>query len=135
MEDLCSGVTFDDGYKTDAKKHAAILTLDSGTLNACTDGSAWVAYLTLDSPTGKLRIGSESADLNAGAVVWITSEPADGADVSTPEKHFWWHYVMYGGSHCRALPESTTEGHSSCGVDIPTHHHGAASGAFCSPTH
>lgn len=137
VTDLCPGAVFNDEYKH-PDKYAALLTLQHGTLSACSEGQAWVPNLTLTYDSGgTFSIRGKSEALNDNARVWIINEPDESIDETRmkPWQHFWWHYVMFTGA-CMKLPLASATDDSGCDVHVPHFHHIiAASGPFCSPTH
>lgn len=91
---LCTGLADLLPADISATKHAALLTITNGTLDACTNGDAWISKLTMtfDEP-GKLEIGAKEANVGHETVVAIMNVPIGSG--GTHEQHFWWYYVLY----------------------------------------
>ena len=94
LTDLCSGLAdLPDADVHDATKHAAIVTITNGKLDACMNGHAWVSNLILTGTTGDLVIGDKAASLDHDAVVVIRNAPISSG--GTHKQHFWWYYALY----------------------------------------
>jgi hypothetical protein len=100
---LCAGLADLPPADISAAKHAALLTITNGKLDACTNGDAWVSTLTMtfDAP-GKLGIGEKEVTVGDGAVVAIMNAPMGSG--GTHEQHFWWYYVLYKDSGACGAP-------------------------------
>jgi hypothetical protein len=120
----------DRDYLTDPSKYALRMTITHGKLNACTNGNAWVTYLTTTATT--LSIGGRpSVTLSADAYVKITNQSTLMPE-GPSKAHFWWYYRMYTeADSCETVPTApTTAELDPC--PAPVGFHGASGDVGCS---
>ncbi len=124
-----------DMYLNESGSYAARLTLDTGTLDVCSKGDAWVSVLTLTDPTGTFSLGGEGVTLKDKAVVQIVNLAT--ATGTGDQSHFSWHYKMYNTPmQCDGLPDPPPSEVDACPATVAHFHEviQTASSAGCSNT-
>ena len=140
LKTLCSAVSgIKKEYLDDPTKYAVRLTLNSGKLDSCVDGSAWGSRLTLTDSDGKVTIEDkilktkETVTLTEGTSIYLVNRPTS-SPLTSGKEHFWWHYVIAeGATEFTGLPTVGPSGSVCHGA--PAHDHWeppAASGLGCS---
>ena len=128
------------GARDSAFPLAAQLEMTHGTLDACLQGKAWAAALTVNVDAQHLDfdVDGNKVSLPNGAIVTISNEPI-GTPSVVQEEHFFWHYVMRQNASTCTLPlPGTGSSEITCRVKYPDldHHHSIPSvtGVGCSVT-
>lgn len=142
LKNVCTGTpgtdigALKDEYKASGTGYAVRVALTKGMLDACPNGAAWEAILTLQHASGPFKIGGQEVPLQTNAVIKIINAPEPAVHSEDPaeeKKHFWWYYKMYTGADtCEGMPVAMTR---TCPPAMSKcRGHDAATGVGCSVT-